>query len=159
MSLGHGYDYSVPSLIPLDAVAESGAQFVGRYLDGGNGLRAADRGDPIGAVWASCRSWSTEAERPTTVRKRGAPRLADNLCDNLGVPLDVPIVHCDDFNDPVDHEPEFFRRVVAASRRPVMMYGSLRLARAVADMGVKYFWIVGTGRDISTDTAVSTRAW
>ena len=68
-----------------------------------------------------------ERRLPTTLRWRSPLPAADRLCDRLGVPVDVPVVHCDDFNDAIDGEPEFFRRAVLASRRPVNMYGNIAL--------------------------------
>ena len=145
MTAGHGYDYSVPTHIPLDVVAGTGADLVARYLDGPHALSAAEaaeiRAQGLG-VLPIFEHGATAADDPSLAESFA--RSADRLCDRLGVPVDVPVVHCDDFNDAIDSEPEFFRRAVLASRRPVMMYGSIALARVVADLGVKYFWIVGT---------------
>lgn len=142
--IGIGYDFS-SRFIDKNAVQEAGALFVARYLDGGSRLTAEEAAEwhsrGIG-VLPIYEHGNRDADSPWL-----APQYAqdaDRICDNLGIPLNVPIVHCDDFNDPVDLEPEFFRLCALNSKRPVMSYGSLQLWNVVRNLGVQYGWIVGT---------------
>lgn len=143
--IGLGYDYSYAPGVDLDEVKANGALFVARYLDGPNRLTEAEavqihaRGLGILPIYEH---GNRDADSPWL-----APQYAndaDRLCDLLGIPLDVPVLHCDDFNDPIDLEPDFFRLVSLNSRRPVMSYGSLELWEVVRGLGVRYGMAVGT---------------
>jgi hypothetical protein len=142
MTLLVDYSRARPSPASIKAAGYAGVM---RYLSGGpnvKNLMPAEAKPLLAAGLSIGLVWETTANRASAGRTAGAydAGLAEARADALGYPSTAVIFYAVDFDAAPSAVAPYFDGVMSSAKRPVGVYGGIRVVEAMHARAVPYMW-------------------